>query len=314
MQKTDVNAIDLNLLKFLGALLRERSVTRAGARLGLSQPAASRALGRLRVLFNDKVVVRTSAGVDPTPRMLTLEPLVERMLEDARSIVAPMQFEPSTAQHHFTIACIDHLASMILPKLTAKIERQAPGVTMRIPVPDGDNVNAVARGDADIALGMFDGEQLPAGFYLRKLYDDEFVCVVRRGHPLLSSRLTLEKFVASSHVAINIDDRGSTPVDSALAGQGQRRRIAVRLPHFLVAPMIVAQSDLVLSLPKRLALFMSQSLPLELMALPLAIAPFSLSMVWHERTHGDPAQIWLRRQIGALIDDHEQTQGAENTR
>lgn len=303
MQKSDINSVDLNLLKFLGALLRERSVTRAGARLGLSQPAASRALGRLRVLFKDKVVVRTPSGVEPTPRMLALEPLVARMLEEVRSIVAPAQFEPSTVQHRFTIACADHIASMVLPGLVAQIEREAPGVVLEIPAADGNNVDAVARSDADMALGVFEDGQLPAGFHRRRLYDEDLVCVVRRGHPMLSSRLTLARFAAQSHVVVTITGQGNAMVDTALARHGKSRRIAVRLPHFLVAPRIVAASDLLLSLPRRLAMHMAQSAPLELVELPLKVDMFSLSMIWHERAHGDPAQIWLRRQIAELLQE-----------
>ncbi|MBH2895029.1 LysR family transcriptional regulator [Serratia ureilytica] len=297
IQKTDINAIDLNLLKFLSTLLRERNVTRAGARMGLSQPAASRALSRLRELFQDKVVVRTSSGVEPTPRILALEPLVERLLEDIRGIVAPAQFDPATAQQRFTIACLDHIASIVLPKLVARTEQAAPGVTLDIPPPSGNNVDSVARGDADIALGVFDSQRLPAGFHQRKLYDEDLVCVTRRGHPLLSSRLPLEAFAASSHIVVTITGQGNAQIDTALAALGKSRRVSMRLPHFLVAPTIVASSDLILSLPRRLAMHITQSLPLEVTELPLRAETFSMSMIWHERAHGDPAQIWLRQQI-----------------
>lgn len=303
MREVDIHAVDLNLLKFLGALLRERSVTRAGLRLGLSQPAASRALGRLRVMFKDKVVVRTPTGVEPTPRMLAMEPLLDRLLEDVRNIVAPPRFEPSVAQDRFIIACIDHVASMVLPGLIGRIGKQAPGVRLEVSVPDGDNVGAVARGDADVALGVFDDDRLPAGFHRRRLYNEDLVCVVRRGHPLLSSRLTLSRFAAQSHVVLSITGQGNAMIDTALARHGKRRRVAVRLPHFLVAPMIVAASDLVLSLPRRLAVHVAKSVPIELVELPMKLDTFSLSMIWHERTHGDPAQAWLRGQIVDALDN-----------
>lgn len=303
MQKSDISSIDLNLLKFLDALLRERNVTRAGARLNLSQPAASRALGRLRLLFKDKVVIRTPNGVEPTPRMLAMEPLVTRVLEDVRIIVAPPRFEPSTTQHRFTIACLDHIASIVLPTLVGHIEKDAPGVKLEVPAPNGNNIRSVGQGDADIALGVFEDGQLPAGFYRRWLYDEDLVCVVRRGHPILSSQLTLAKFAAQSHVVVTITGQGNAMIDTALASQGKSRQVAVRLPHFLVAPMIVAESDLVLSLPRRLASHMAQWAPLELVELPLKVDMFSLSMIWHERTHGDPAQIWLRRQITELLQE-----------
>jgi len=297
MREVDLRSVDLNLLKFLGVLLKERSVTRAGARLGLSQPAASRALGRLRTLLKDRVVVRTPKGLEPTPRSLALAPIVARLLEDVRNIVAPAEFDPATARQHFTIASIDHMALMMMPGLVARLEQAAPGVTLEIPTPRGNNVEAVARGEADVALGVFADDRLSAGFYRRKLYDEDLVCLVRRGHPILSVELTPERFAALSHVLVTITGQGEALVDTALARLGMRRKVAVRLPHFLVAPMIVAASHLVLTLPRRLAARMASAAPLELMALPLDMDAVSPSMIWHERTHDDPAHAWLRRQI-----------------
>jgi len=297
MREVDLRSVDLNLLKFLGVLLKERSVTRAGARLGLSQPAASRALGRLRTLLEDRVVVRTPKGLEPTPRSLALAPIVARLLEDVRNIVAPAEFDPATARRHFTIASIDHMALMMMPGLVARLEQAAPDVTLEIPTPRGNNVEAVARGEADVALGVFADDRLSAGFYRRKLYDEDLVCLVRRGHPILSVELTPERFAALSHVLVTITGQGEALVDTALARLGMRRKVAVRLPHFLVAPMIVAASHLVLTLPRRLAARMTSAAPLELMALPLDMDAVSPSMIWHERTHDDPAHAWLRRQI-----------------
>lgn len=297
MHEVDLRSVDLNLLKFLGALLDERSVTRAGARLGLSQPAASRALGRLRELLKDRVVVRTPKGLESTPRALALAPIVERLLEDVRNIVAPAVFDPATARHHFKIASIDHMALMMMPGLVARLEQAAPGVTLEIPTPRRNNVETIARGEADLALGVYADDILSAGFYRRKLYDEDMVCVVRRGHPILSVELTPERFAALSHVLVTITGQGSTLVDTALARLGLSRTIAVRLPHFLVAPMIVAASHLVLTLPRRLAERMAAGAPLEIIELPLDLDAISPSMIWHERTHDAPAHAWLRRQI-----------------
>ncbi len=297
MHEVDLRSVDLNLLKFLGGLLKERSVTRAGSRLGLSQPAASRALGRLRTLLKDRLFVRTPKGLEPTPRSLVLAPIVERLLEDVRNIVAPAAFDPATAQQHFTIASIDHMALMMMPGLVARLEQAAPRVTLEISAPRGDNVEAIARGEADVALGVFADDSLRAGFYRRKLYDEDLVCVVQRGHPILSVELTPERFAALSHVLVTITGQGNALVDTALARLGMRRRVAVRLPHFLVAPMIVAASHMILALPRRLAVRMASGAPLDIIELPLDMEAISPSMIWHERTHDDPAQAWLRRQI-----------------
>jgi DNA-binding transcriptional LysR family regulator len=295
MREVDFSKIDLNLLKLLDALLRERSVTRAGWRLGLSQPAASRALGRLRELLADRLVVRTSKGLDLTPRAAALAEPVARLLEGARAIVAPIVFDPATAHGRITIAAVDHMTLLIMPALMSRLLRLAPGLDLEIPPPLGNNADLIAQGAADLALGVYD--DLPAGFFRRTLYDEDLVCVVRRDHPVIAEGLTLERFVALSHLTVIITGRGEAPIDVALAGRGLSRRVAMRLPHFLAAPMLVAESDMILSLPRRLALRIATSTPIVVLELPLEIGFFSPSMIWHERRQDDPAHAWLRQQV-----------------
>jgi len=297
MHETDFGSVDLNLLKLLDALLKERSVTLAGERLGLSQPAASRGLGRLRRLLHDRVMVRTAKGLEPTPRALALEPALNRLLREARDIISPAHFDPGSAQGRLTLASIDHMALMLLPGLTARLECLAPGLDLEVRSLQGDNIELVARGDAGVAVGVFNDESLPAGFFRRPLYDEDLVCLVRRGHPALKQPWTAEGFSALLHVLVTITGRGDALIDTALAQQGLRRRVAVRLPYFLAAPGLVAQSDKVLSLPRRLARQFTQVLPLEWLELPVHTGSFTLSMIWHERTHRDPAHAWLREQI-----------------
>lgn len=295
MRQVDFSEVDLNLLKLFDALLKERSVTRAGQRLGLSQPAASRALGRLRRLLGDRLVVRTSQGLELTSRAIALAEPVARLLEDARSIVAPLVFEPLTASGRFTIATIDHMTLLLMPALIARLTRLAPGLDLEIPPPSGNNVDLIAQGGADLAIGVYDA--LPARFHCRSLYDEDLVCVVRRGHPVIAAGLTLERFVRLSHVLVIITGQGESAVDVALSQRGLSRRVAVRLPHFLAAPMLVAESDMILSLPRRLAHRIAMLTPIEVLELPLETGCFTPSMIWHERRHNDPAHQWLRQQI-----------------
>ena len=297
MHETDLQSIDLNLLKLLDALLRERSVTRAGQRLGLTQPAASRALGRLRTMLGDRVVVRTPKGLEFTPRALALEAPVARLLTQAASIVAPAVFDPARAQRRFTVATFDHLALTMIPPLVARLTRLAPHFDLEIPPSRGDNVELVTRGDADLALGVFNEETMPAGIYRRRLYDETMVCIVRRGHPALRGKFTAGRFAALAHVLVTIQGRGDGTIDTALARAGLQRRIALRLPHFLVGPSVVAQSDYVLTLPARLAKRAAASLPVSILKLPVDIPALTLSMIWHERVHDDAAHIWLREQM-----------------
>jgi len=295
MHKVDFANIDLNLLKLFEALVKERSVTRAGQKLGLSQPAASRGLGRLRRLLNDQLVVRTSQGLELTPRAVALSEPVARLLEDARSIVAPLTFEPKTASGRVTIATTDHMALLLMPLLLTKLAHLAPMLDLEIPAASGDNINLVSQGDTDLAIGVY-GE-LPARFHQRSLYDEDLVCLVRRKHPVIAEALTLEHFISLPHISVIITGYGSSAVDAALHTKGLSRRVAVRLPHFLAAPMLVAQSDMILSLPRRLAHRIAISTPVKIFEMPLNIQHFSPSMIWHERKHNDPAHVWLRQLI-----------------
>ncbi|MBW8727979.1 MAG: LysR family transcriptional regulator [Inquilinus limosus] len=304
MREVDLTRVDLNLLKLLDALLRDRSVTRAGQRLGLSQPAASRALGRLRRLLADRLVVRTSQGLEPTPRAVALAEPVARLLEGARAIVAPAAFDPATARGKIVIGSVDYMTLLVMPPLVSRLSRLAPGLDLEIPALVGNHVELIARDAADLALGIYD--DLPAGFFRRLLYDEDLVCVVRQGHPVAEGHLTLERFVALSHLALVVTGRGEAPVDIALARLGLSRRVAMRLPHFLVAPMLVAGSDMVLSLPRRLARVAATMVPLAVLELPLQLDPFPMSMIWHERRQDDPAHAWLRRQVVEAVRESDQ--------
>jgi len=295
ISKMDISGVDLNLLKLFDALLKEGSVTRAGQRLGLSQPAASRGLGRLRRLLNDQLLIRATNGWELTPRAVALSVPVAKLLDDAREIVAPSVFDPTTASRRFTIATGDHMALMLLPVLISTLARQAPGIDLVIPTSSGDNVDLLTQGGPDLAIGVF--QSLPARFYQRALYEEDLVCVVRNNHPEVSDQLTLKNFVSLSHLAVIITGKGKSSIDDALAEQGLTRRITMQIPHFLVAPMIVSESDLILTIPRKLAYKMRLSVPIKILELPLEVTSFTPSMIWHERQHKDPGHIWLRNLI-----------------
>ncbi|MEH6405194.1 MAG: LysR substrate-binding domain-containing protein, partial [Sneathiella sp.] len=213
----------------------------------------------------------------------------------ARSIVAPAVFEPATAFGCFTISTIDHMALLLMPTLIANLTKLAPGLDLKIPPPSGDNVDLVAQGGVDLAIGVY--EQLPASLYCRSLYDEDLVCIVRRGHPVIAKGLTLDHYTTLLHLLVIIDGQGGSIVDAALAQCGLSRRVAVRLPHFLAAAMFVAESDMILSIPRRLAHRLAMSTQIEVLELPLDTGSFTLSMIWHERQQDDPAHMWLRKQI-----------------
>lgn len=302
MPQTDLRTVDLNLLKLLHALVEERSVTRAGARLGLSQPAASRALARLRRLLEDRLVVRTPAGLDLTPRAIALAEPVRRVLDDMRAIVAPVQFDPAKATGRISIAAIDRVTALVAPALLARFAVDAPLLDLEFVQPVGDNVALVMDGAADIALGVFD--DLPPSLFRRTLYEDEFVCILREGHPALTGPWTVEHFAALSHAAVLITGRGEAPVDTALAHLNLKRRVAVRVPHFLAVATIVAESDMVMSVPRQLARMLGARFAIVAVEMPMQMPTLTLAMIWHERRHDEAAHRWLREAIVHAVADH----------
>jgi len=291
----DLTSIDLNLLKLFDALVRERSVTQAGRRLRLSQPAASRALGRLRGMLGDRLVVRGKSGLELTPRAELLSGPVAKLLDDARGIVSPGTFDPATATGRIRIAALDHLSLLIAPGLMARFERHAPSLSIDIAQPAGDNISLVERGTVDLALGVF--EALPSSLLQRTLYKDEFACILRRGHPAVRHGISLERYAALRHIAVTVSGVGESTVDAALSSRSLNRRIVMRVPHFLVGGMMVAESDMILTLPRRLANRLAASLPLQVLDAPLRLAPIAPTMIWHERLHSDPAHSWIRQQV-----------------
>ena len=299
MHKVNPSALDLNLLKLFEALVQERSVTLAGLRLGLSQPAASRALARLRKMLGDRLVVRGKLRLELTPRGEALAGPVARLLHDARCIVSPAVFDPASATGRVTIAAHDHLSLTVLTGLVARLERHAPALSLHIAPPAGDNIRLVEQGSADLALGIFDA--LPGSFHRRELYGDSLVCVVRSDHPAAAQEFNLERYVALRHITVTISGMGESAVDAALSATGLNRHVALRVPHFLAGAMLAVDSNMILTLPSRLARQLAKRLPLALLELPLQIGALSPAMIWHERFHADPTHIWIRQQLVDVV-------------
>lgn len=293
--------VDLNLLVTLDALLTERHVTRAARRLGLTQPATSHALARLRKMFNDPLLVRGPGGVlQPTPRAEALVPTIHRAITElAAAVRAPATFDPASARRTFWLGASDFVEMVLLPTLAARLGQLAPGIDLRVLVEPDNAPAALARGSLDVVLSP----PLPeyaSGCYQRALFDERFTCVVRRGHPAAARRLTLARFCELDHLLIAPRGMPGSFVDNALAALNRKRRVALTVPHFMVAPHVVAHTDLILTLPSRLAELFAQSLGLVILPPPLEIPGFSMHMVWHERTHYDPGHRWLREQFAAV--------------
>jgi DNA-binding transcriptional LysR family regulator len=280
--------IDLNLLTSLDALLATQSVTRAAQELGRTQPAVSHALRRLRELLGDELLVRTPKGMQLTPRALELRPAVRAAIEAAEAVLqeAPA-FDPARAQRSFTVAMADQASFLLLPPLIERLAREAPGV--RIEQPPGPLHTLVD--DADLAIGVFRDE--PATVRQEPLFREEFACVLRRGSAAARGKLDLERFLALPHLLVAPRGLPGSPLDDALAKAGQRRRVVLTVPHFLVAPHVIATTDLVWTAPAGLARAFGH-LPLVMREPPFRTEGFTVTMRWHARLDRDPGLRWLR--------------------
>lgn len=291
-----LRAIDLNLLVILAALLTERHVTRAARRVGLSQSATSHALGRLRELYGDPLLVRSGKRLDLTPRALALLPQLERGLDElAGTVVGEPGFDPRGAQRSFTLGMADYVQAIMLEPLLRTLECEAPGIALSANAfPNA--VELLDEGRLDLALTV--PGNLPAGFSSQKVFSDGFMCVVRDRHPTVrGKRITLEQYLALSHLVVSPAGAPGSMVDSALAKRGRSRRIALTVTSFLVAPVIVASTDLISTGPQRLLRRMIKPFKLRALPTPVDLSPFEIHTVWHSRRAHDPAHVWLREVV-----------------
>ncbi len=280
--------IDLNLLTALDALLAEQSVTRAARRLGVTQPAVSHALRRLRELLGDDLLVRTPAGMRPTPRALELRPAVRAAIDAADAVLqAAPPFDPRTVERTFVLAMVDQVSFLFMPRLVSLLSREAPGVRFDLRPASIDG-----RDDVDLSVGFF--RDRPAGLKDEILFHEEFVCVIRRGSPAARGRFDLNRYLALPHLLVAPRGTPGSPLDDALAQAGQRRTIVLTVPHFLVAPQVIAGSDLVWTAPSGLARAFARQLPLAIRKPPFRTPAFDVAMRWHVRLDRDPGLAWLR--------------------
>lgn len=286
---------DLNLFVALHALLNERHVTRAAVAVGMSQPAMSRALGRLREMFDDPLLVRTRAGMAPTARAFALYPDVEEILARLRDVIRPTRFDPHEAVGTIRIAAPDIVAYMLVPPLIQHLAQVAPGLDLEIVPWSARWREELERGAVDLTVGVPTGTE--PNLYSRPLLTNEWACLLRKGHPALAKKWTLELFAGLDHVLVSLLGRGGGHVDEALAAHGLRRRVALRIPYPALAPHIVAETDLVVTTPRWLALKLVSSGHVVIRRPPMPIPPVSVALVWHERSHRDPRQRWLREAL-----------------
>jgi DNA-binding transcriptional LysR family regulator len=289
----NISSVNLNVLVALDALLEERSVTRAARRVGVTQPAMSNALAQLRVLFDDPLFRRTSHGLEPTPRALSLAEPVRQGLRLFESALSAPSFDPRTSERTFVVAASDYVEFVLMPPLLRRLAEIAPRVRVEIRPWGLHEVPAsLARAEVDLMVGFYDA--VPPRHRHENLFDEDYVCIVRKGHPVVRKRLTLEAYLELGHVLVSqrADSPGS--VDRALAVKGKQRRIAARVSHFLMVPTLVARTDLVAALGRRVVAPLSRALGLQVLAPPLPLPKGRIGQVWHEQADRDPGQRWFR--------------------
>lgn len=293
---------DLNLVRVLDALLAERSVTGAARRLGLSQPAMSHALARLRDQLGDPLLVRAGRGMAPTARAEALAPRLRAALEAIDGALSEARpFDPGSSTRTFHLGTSDYGEFVLVPPLLSRLSEQAPGVDLWVRRQAADA--ATLRGDDwEIILSpMMAVEDAPA-VRSRALYHERFVVLMRQGHPLLSRPWTVEAYAGARHAFIAPRGGRGGVVDTALEKRGLRRRIALAVPHFLVAPYAIADSDLILTVAERVARAFAARLPLVVVEPPMPLPGFTMAMLWHERHHADLGHAWLREQLVAVAE------------
>lgn len=291
--------LDLNLLIYLEALLEERHVTRAAVRLRTSQPAVSRALARLRDRFDDPLLVRAGQSLQLSERARSLLPRVIDLLREARALSTPQEFDPSTASGSIRLAAPDVVSFMIVPELLRRLAKYSPGLALEVMPWRPEWRAELERGDIDLTIGIPKGDE--PQIHTRNLFEQDWAVVLRSKHPVLKKRWTPQLYASLDHVMISLTGRGGSPIDECLTALQLSRRVALRVPCPLLAPLLIGETDLVFTTVRWLALRLAQTADLEVRRPPFSVPRARVPMLWHERAGADPKHRWFREQVLAVV-------------
>ena len=308
-----LHRIDLNLLVYLDVLLRECNVTQAANQLGLSQPAMSNGLRRLRDLFNDPLLVRTSDGMTPTARALELEPLVRDILSGVERAIQPTsEFDPMDAKQVIRVMASDYAESTLFPAVLQQLRELAPGLTLDVMTPSDVSFLDVERGKIDLVINRFD--QMPQSFHQITLWTDSFSCLLNRDNPILE-RFDLESYLAANHIWVSKTGMGVGVgvdpddvqrlgwVDHALDAMGKKRNIRVFTRHYQAAMTLAEQNDLIVTLPTRATWLKRDNPRVVVRDCPFTVPPLELKMAWSPLLQHNPAHRWVRQLITQIARD-----------
>ncbi len=301
-RKPLLSTLDLNLLVVFDAILKDRNITVAAQRVGLSQPAMSSALSRLRKTFGDPLFVRTGRGMQPTPYAQVLASPLQKACElVASSLEIGTAFNPVTSTRTFTFFMTDIGEVVLLPRLLGALETRAPDVRVKVlRVPERGAREAMAAGEVDIAVGLF--PEFKAGFFQQRLYGDDFVCLASANHPQLAQMGQPRKFAQMRHAVATMAGTGhEAALEKAFAEARVRRRVVLDIPHFMAMPTIIAHTNYVVTVPRRLAMAVADYPHVSILEPPIPIPAFEIKQHWHERYHQDPASRWMRSLMAELF-------------
>lgn len=301
MSHTNLIRLDLNLLLVFHALMTERSVTRAGIRLHLTQGAVSHALARLREYFEDPLFVRSKQGMQPTARALELATPIQSALSALDAAVGPLAFDPGTSQHSFRIASTDYFSALILPRIITRLETEAPHVDIQVVPHVVKNVGDLFDNDEiEFAVGFFSNElrkMLPPYCDWTTLTEDYLVCAMRKDHPLASRTITLDEYLNCTHLKYSSGAGSTSTADQYLELQNLARRAGVTISHYLAAPMILQNTNMIMTIPSRMARLFGDHYGLHWGPIPFSLPEAPTQLVWGTRMERHPAHIWLRSVI-----------------
>jgi DNA-binding transcriptional LysR family regulator len=294
MRDAHLRNIDLNLLRTLQPLLEERHISRAAKRAFLSQPAMSRALNRLRDTFGDPLLVRSNGTYERTPRGERVLREIEMIMRRLDAIVHDQEFIPAQSRERFRVAMTDHGSTILLPNLLERLRKSAPDSELILSAVGPHTNDEVAAGRIDLSLCA---EEVPPALESEVIFSLDFVCLVGSGQPVVTRRFTLKQYLQLPHAMILTGDGHQAMVDRPLALLGEKRRVALRIPFFIPAVFAIAQTDLVLTVPRTLARTTAPMAGLRMIEPPRELKPFPYFMSWHPRLTNEAAHAWLREQI-----------------
>ena len=296
--------LDLNLLPVIVAMMEQGSVSGAARQLGMSQPAVSSALARLRTVFADPLFVRTSRGMEPTPRTLALlAPTRVALGVVANEILQNMGFDPASSEKTITLALTDIGEMVFLPKILECLRTEAPRTTVRsVTMPVAQIERGLELGEIDLAVGYFP-DLKGNNFFQQRLFSHSFVCLLRATHPIKGNKLTPKQFMELEHAVVNAEGRSQEVFERYLQKQGIRRKVALTTPHFMSLPAIISKSDLVATVPLAVGTWFASASRIRMVRPPFDIPTFDLRQHWHRRFNNDPQSKWLRGLVARLFND-----------